>query len=201
MPKKAAASGASAARKTTESSAGKGAAKTATGPAAKKATPRSGGKGATTSGLAEKYNKVLEAPERRLARTRLYEDAGDDTSHWRARNAEGIVFRLPKKDAVMVGWATSPAVEVTRSEMCGVLRDVRGFFFLTFVKKNGELRDMYAHVEGPPVGDMFPLADLSLDVSEHRQCRMSSVVKVITSDGRLYVLKKAAFAAVLSDNK
>jgi len=136
-----------------------------------------------------------------MARTRIYKIVRLGGSHHRVVNAENHEFSVPAKDAIKIGEATTPPVEVTRSEMCSILRDVRGFFFLTFVKRDGSLRDMYAHVDGAPVGDAFPLVDLELDATAIRQCRMSSVVKIIKSTGELVVLKKSAFQAVLRDNR
>lgn len=159
----------------------------------------------TTAGCARKpptkagqfHTVATTTPETRMARTRLYRIKSEGTTHHTLVNAEQITFQGRATDFVKVGHATE-TVFVTPKQMTQHVYRVRGFCHITFVKKDGSLRCMYARCLAPPKDGLLQLEDLELDTTETRSCHMNKVVSLITDNGTKYVLKQRQFCELLS---
>lgn len=126
-------------------------------------------------------------PEVKAARTRLYAVVNKETK--RVKNKEGYTFDADEEDLVYIG-EYSKTEELTPTDLTLLIGRLRGFFFIRFVKANGDVRDMYAHVDGPMVGSVVPLRDLEKPASTQRSCHVDKVLCVIARD-TMYVVKSA----------
>jgi hypothetical protein len=147
--------------------------------------------------MATSYDDATQAPTVKASRLRLYDVIGTEPSgDHRLRNKEGLVFTAPADDVLLLGEVRTRR-EVTPTEMAEVLEKLKGWFHISFIKAKGEVRHMYAHVHGRPIGGLMPLQDLERPNSETRNCRMERVFSVITG-GTQHVLKKPAFRKLTS---
>lgn len=144
----------------------------------------------STSKLLAKTPPVVKA-----ARTRLY----DVIQKGRVKNKEGHVFDIDSKDVVYIG-EYSKTEDVTPTELTLLISRLRGFFFIRFIKQNGEMRDMYAHINGPMVGSTVYLRDLDNVSTTMRSCDVHRVVCVVAND-TMYVVKSSALGKLLKKKK
>lgn len=135
-----------------------------------------------------------QPPVVKASRTRLYDVIQTGTRH-KVKNKEGHVFEIDSDDVVFVGEFTETK-SVTPTELTVMLTRLRGFFFIRFIKANGDMRDMYAHVNGPMVGSIMHLRDLEQPTLAMRCCDVNRVVCVIAQN-TMYVVKSAALGKLL----
>lgn len=118
----------------------------------------------------------LPLPIPMATRTRLYKIVKGNL----VVNAEGHQFRLPPDDYVVVGSVTRKE-QVTRESMTKLAHNIGGYFHISFIKADGTLRSMYAHVNGSVYnGNTLRLVDLEAPASEYRCCcvdRISSITR------------------------
>ena len=116
------------------------------------------------------------------ARTRLYKIVKGNL----VVNAEGHQFRHPPDDYVIVGRVTRKE-RVSRDSMTEIARNIGGYFHISFVKADGFLRSMYAHVNGSVIQNTLRLVDLEVPASEYRCCRVDRIVAITRGDVHYHV--------------
>lgn len=151
----------------------------------------------------KQWDDACADPVAKAARTRLYDIVLKDatsTGH-SVRNREGLTFNIPKEDCVTIGEVDPGATtEFTKPEMEDFMDRAHGYLFVKFVKDNGDIRSMYAHVNGRAIGGHMRLVDLEQNATETRSCRMERVFYVVCN-GKKYVLKEAAFTKLMLETE
>lgn len=144
-----------------------------------------------------KHADIKKQPTPKAGRWRLYniEDDNADGSA-KVKNKEGYSFSIPKEDHIKIGIVSEGPLLLTPTQMIETLENLNGFFHIRFFKEDGELREMYAHCNGRPRGNILRLVDLEKNATDIRQCHMDKVVSVVTSRGEHKVLQTAAFNAL-----
>lgn len=137
-------------------------------------------------------------PVAKAARTRLYDIIKKGTMH-KLKNKEGHVFDVNADDVVFIGEFTKTE-QVTPTELTLLISRTRGFLFIRFIKADGSMRDMYAHVNGPMVGSKVYLRDLEQPAQTMRCCDVNRVVCVVAQD-TMYVVKSASLGKLLKKKK
>jgi len=137
----------------------------------------------TRAGKAPQKGKIVTLPIAMAARTRLYKIVKGNL----VVNAEGHQFRLPSDDYVVVGHVTRKE-QVTRESMTKLAQNIGGYFHISFIKADGSLRSMYAHVNGSVYNvNTLRLVDLEVPASEYRCCCVDRIVSITRGGVHYYV--------------
>lgn len=132
--------------------------------------------------LSENKSSTTRLPIPMAARTRLYKIIKGNL----VVNAEGHQFRLPPDDYVVVGSITRTE-QVTRESMTKLAHNIGGYFHISFIKADGTLRSMYAHVNGSVYSGTLRLVDLEVPASEYRSCCVDRIVSITRGGVHYYV--------------
>lgn len=130
----------------------------------------------TTNSDRKKCDPLSGLPSTKAARFRLYDVV--DRANTRLKNKEGVVFNAPADDVVYIG-EIKDTVYVNKTELSKEIRDLEGFFWIRFYKKDGSVREMWANRLKERIAGNLSMQDMMLPNTQSRQCVIENIVDFV----------------------